>query len=127
VIARMMEDGIVARYLADHCPQERLKLCRYLYKLPHTADQYLWGNSPFNELGRFGGLGDEMRKIVLESLVEYPGQQIEAAVVAPAKQLVAIASGEGYSPPSGTLTASSSITCLPWCRRCAQRVSGMAR
>jgi hypothetical protein len=36
-----------------------------------------------------------MRNIVPESLVEYSGQQIEAAVVAPAEQLVAIASGEG--------------------------------
>jgi hypothetical protein len=25
----MMEDGVVARYLADHCPQERRKLRRY--------------------------------------------------------------------------------------------------
>jgi hypothetical protein len=36
-----------------------------------------------------------MRKIVLESLVEYPGQQVEAAATASAKQLVAVASGEG--------------------------------
>jgi hypothetical protein len=93
--ARMMEDGIVARYLADHCPEERLKLCRYRYKLPRTADEFLWGDSPFNELGRFAGLGDEMRKIVLESLFEYPGQQVEAAATASAKQLVAVASGEG--------------------------------
>jgi hypothetical protein len=93
--ARIMEDGIVARYLADHCPEERLKLCRYRYKLPRTADEFLWGDSPFNELGRFAGLGDEMRKIVLESLIDYPGQQVEAAAAASAKQLVAVASGEG--------------------------------
>jgi hypothetical protein len=91
----MMEDGIVVRYLDAHCPEERLKLCRYRHRLPRTADEFLWSEGPFDELGRFAGLGDEMRKIVLESLIEYPLQQIEAAIAASAKQLVAVKSGEG--------------------------------
>ncbi len=53
-----------------------------------TADAFLWGASAFNKLGRFDGLGEEMRTIVLDSLVDYPGMQIKAAVVASAKQLV---------------------------------------
>ncbi len=36
-----------------------------------------------------------MRTIVLASLVEYPGQQLEAALAASAKQLVRVATGEG--------------------------------
>ena len=52
---RMMQDGIVARYLSDHCPHESLKLCPYRDKLPATADEFLWGNSMFNTLGRFEG------------------------------------------------------------------------
>jgi hypothetical protein len=95
VFARMMQDGIVARYLDDHCPDSRLRLCPYRHKLPRTADEFLWGNGPFNELGRFTGLGDEMRTVVLESLAEYPRQQIETAVEASAKQLVKVESGEG--------------------------------
>jgi hypothetical protein len=95
VFARMMQDGIVARYLEDHCPEERLKLCPYRHKLPRTADEFLWSQGPFNELGRFAGLGDEMRTIVLESLVEYPGAQIETAIAASARQLVTVESGEG--------------------------------
>jgi hypothetical protein len=95
VFARMMQDGIVVRYLDAHCPDPRLRLCPYRHKLPPTADQFLWSDGPFNELGRFDGLGDEMRTIVLESLAEYPGAQIETAISASARQLVKVESGEG--------------------------------
>ena len=35
---RMLQDGIVARYLHDHCPEQQLKLCPYRESLPPTAD-----------------------------------------------------------------------------------------
>jgi hypothetical protein len=95
VFARMLQDGIVARYLDAHCAERHFKLCPYRHDLPKTADAFLWGAGPFNELGRFDGLGDEMRTIVLESLVEYPGMQLETALVASAKQLVSVSTGEG--------------------------------
>ena len=95
VFARMMQDGIVVRYLDAHCPDARLRLCPYRHRLPPTADEFLWSDGPFNELGRFAGLGDEMRTIVLESLVEYPGAQIETAISASTRQLVKVESGEG--------------------------------
>ena len=95
VFARMMQDGIVVRYLDAHCPDARLRLCPHRHRLPPTADEFLWSDGPFNELGRFAGLGDEMRTIVLESLVEYPGAQIETAISASARQLVKVESGEG--------------------------------
>ncbi len=95
VFARMMQDGIVGRYLDDHCPDLRIKLCPYRHQLPRTADEFLWSNGPFNALGRFDGLGDEMRTIVLESLVDYPGAQIKAALADTAEQLVEVESGEG--------------------------------
>jgi hypothetical protein len=95
VFARMLQDGIVTRYLDDHCAERRLKLCPYRHQLPATADAFLWDDGPFNALGRFDGLGEEMRIIVLESLVDYPGEQVAAAVADTAQQLVDIASGEG--------------------------------
>jgi hypothetical protein len=58
---RMLQDGIVKRYLDDHCPTARLKLCPHRNELPATADDFLWSNGVFNELGRFSGLGEEMR------------------------------------------------------------------
>ena len=92
---RMLQDGIVTRYLRDHCPQAKLKLCPYRDELPATADQFLWGNSMFNTLGRFKGMNDEMGFIVTHSLAEYPLWQAEAAIAATAQQLVHVATGEG--------------------------------
>ena len=92
---RMLQDGIVAHYLRDHCPTQHFKLCPYRDKLPATADEFLWGDSMFDTLGRFDGLNDEMGYIVLHSLAEYPAWQAEAALAATAKQLVSVATGEG--------------------------------
>jgi hypothetical protein len=92
---RMLQDGIVTRYLNDHCSKEQLKLCPYRNELPLDADTFLWGKSVFNTLGRFAGLGDEMRGIVLGSLHDYPAMQAETALRATALQLVEVSTGEG--------------------------------
>jgi hypothetical protein len=92
---RMLQDGLVKRYLDDHCATEKLRLCPYRDELPKTGDDFLWGDSVFVDLGRFKGLGDEMAYIAWHSLVAYPGEQSEAAIAATAKQLVSVATGEG--------------------------------
>lgn len=92
---RMLQDGIVTQYLRDHCPQQKLKLCPYRNELPPTADDFLWGKSMFDELGRFAGLNDEMGFIVERSLADYPLWQAKAAAVAAADQLIHVATGEG--------------------------------
>lgn len=96
--ARMLQDGIVTRYLNDHCPDPRLRLCPYRNQLPLDADEFLWApGSVFDKLGRFDGLDSEMRAIVLGSLRAYPAMQIKAALVATAKQLVTVGTGEGIN------------------------------
>lgn len=92
---RMLQDGIVKRYLDEHCPDRRLKLCPFRDDLPATADEFLWSDGVFNQLGRFAGLGDEMKTIVVESLVAYPRAQLEAALEATGRQLVTVGTGEG--------------------------------
>ncbi len=92
---RMLQDGIVTRYLRDHCPEQQLKLCPYRDELPATADEFLWGKSMFNTLGRFQGMDDEMGFIVVNSLKAYPLWQAQAAIVATAQQLTDVATGEG--------------------------------
>jgi len=95
---RMLQDGIVTRYLNDHCPDPRLRLCAYRNELPLDADEFLWGpHSVFDKLGRFTGLGDEMRTIVLGSLRDYPGTQLKTALIATARQLVTVGTGEGIN------------------------------
>jgi hypothetical protein len=92
---RMLQDGIVTKYLNDHCATEKLKLCPYRNELPPTADDFLWGNSMFDTLGRFQGLGDEMGHIAMRSIAAYPSWQAEAALKATAQQLAMVATGEG--------------------------------
>ncbi|PJG56082.1 hypothetical protein CVM73_07490 [Bradyrhizobium forestalis] len=92
---RMMQDGIVAQYLNDHCPRERYKLCPYRNELPSTADEFLWGKSMFNTLGRFEGMNEEMGYIVVHSLADYPAWQAGAALRAMGQQLLHVATGEG--------------------------------
>ncbi|GLR93076.1 hypothetical protein ACVIU7_000633 [Bradyrhizobium liaoningense] len=92
---RMLQDGIVAPYLNDHCPRERYKLCPYRNELPATADEFLWGKSMFNTLGRFDGMNEEMGYIVVQSLKDYPAWQAGAALRAMGQQLLHVATGEG--------------------------------
>ncbi|MEZ5788141.1 MAG: hypothetical protein R3D62_17085 [Xanthobacteraceae bacterium] len=92
---RILQDGIVARYLNDHCPQPQLRLCPYRHKLPATADEFFWSSDIFTDLGRFTGLGDEMRLIFLRSLAAYPWAHVKTAVRATLAQIAMVGSGEG--------------------------------
>src|SRR5215470_18426825 len=81
MFGRMLNEGIAQRYLTEHCPDPRFKLCDHISELPNDADVFFWGESVFDELGRFEGLSVEMSTIVLESLAAYPWQQIKGAEV----------------------------------------------
>jgi hypothetical protein len=91
----MLQDGIVTKYLDAHCPDPSLQLCAYKDQLPHDADTWFWGSPLFDKLGRFAGLGPEMKKIALACVVEYPGLQIESAALSTAEQLIDVHTGEG--------------------------------
>jgi hypothetical protein len=92
---RMLQDGIVNKYLDEHCPDRRLKLCTYKDELPRDADKWFWGSPLFDRLGRFDGLGDEMQTIATRALTEYPRLQAETALIATGRQLVDVHTGEG--------------------------------
>jgi hypothetical protein len=92
---RMLQDGIVKKYLDAHCPDTRLKLCAYKDELPRDADVWFWGSDLFDKLGRFAGLDKEMETIALRCLADYPGLQLQSAIMDTAKQLVDVHTGEG--------------------------------
>jgi hypothetical protein len=91
----MLQDGIVRKYLDAHCPNPALQLCAYKDQLPNDADVWFWGSPLFDKLGRFAGLGAEMEKIAVASLIEYPSLQIKTAAIDSAEQLIAVHTGEG--------------------------------
>lgn len=92
---RMLQDGIVKKYLDEHCPDATLRLCAYKDELPNDADVWFWGSPLFDKLGRFAGLGAEMETIAIKSVLAYPGLQAKTAAVATGKQLIEVRSGEG--------------------------------
>jgi hypothetical protein len=89
LFGRLLEDGIVQRYLKEHCPDPALKLCAYADTLPNEADDWLWANDTlFYKLGGWQGLGEEERRIIGGTLVSYPGEHIATAMRAVFWQLV---------------------------------------
>ena len=99
--ARMLQDGIVTRYLNDHCPTQHFKLCPYRNDLPETADDFLWSRETvFNKLGRFPGMSDEMGYIAVHALTEYPLWQTEEALLATGEQMLEVATGENTDHPT---------------------------
>jgi hypothetical protein len=95
VFGRLLQDGIVHRYLAEHCPDPRLKLCAHRAALPRDADEFFWGEGIFDTLGRFKGLDREMTTVVVESLAAYPWLHLRTAVAATVRQLVMVGTGYG--------------------------------
>ena len=103
--ARMLQEGIVTRYLHDHCPTQHFKLCPYRDDLPETADDFLWSRETvFNRLGRFAGMSDEMGYIAVHALAEYPLWQAEEALMAAGEQMLKVATGENTDHPTLTHT-----------------------
>ncbi len=92
---RMLEDGIVKKYLDDHCPDTTLRLCPYKDQLPRRADAFFWEEELFNKLGRFDGMHDEMRRIMLASLADYPMLQLKSVLGETARQLTMVETGAG--------------------------------
>lgn len=87
LFGRLIEDGIVARYLSERCPDASLRLCDYNATLPQDADGWLWdGDSPFRKLGDWKGFGPEERAITWATLKRYPLVHTSTAVAAAVRQ-----------------------------------------
>jgi hypothetical protein len=89
LFGRLVEEGIIARYLKERCPDPTLKLCAYADKLPAEADDWLWGSeTPFYKLGGWQDYAAEERRIIADTLRLYPKEHLVSAVRAVLWQLV---------------------------------------
>jgi hypothetical protein len=98
--SRLVQDGIVQRFLVDNCRtgEERYKLCAHRYRLPPVGDDFLWDDKPDSAFARIGGFlygGPEMAAIAAKSLVQYPTLHIATALLATAQQLAMVKTGDG--------------------------------
>ncbi len=89
LFGRMLEDGIVARYLADHCPDSSVRLCAYRDQLEDNIDDWLF--TPGNVLGKLGGwraYEPEAKRLNGEMLRLYPGMKLLVSIRSSARQFV---------------------------------------
>lgn len=114
LFARLIEDGIVARYLNDHCPLPDTVLCAFRDQLPSTHNGYLWEDTQaFEMAGGWEQSGPESRRIMWETLRLYPGMHVETALRSFARQLVMVRTGD-YLRSSFRHNAVVVEIMLPW-------------
>ena len=100
-LALFIQNGLAGRYLDEVCPQGAdLKLCPYKDELPHTADDFLWGPSVFQQLGGWEGMQDEAAHIVKGAAARFPGEFALALLRDTVVQLDLIGTGEDLVPMS---------------------------
>ena len=94
--ARLLQDGIIARYLTEHCPDPEIRLCAFRAELPQDSDEWLWGNSPLGKLGGWDAFEPEARRIIIRSVIAYPLLHARTAIAATAEQFLKLGMGEGF-------------------------------
>ena len=88
LFGRLLEDGMIDRYIEDKCPDPALRICEYADEIPEQADDWLWGNSAFYKLGGWDGYTEEQGRIIRETLLLYPLEHLITAFVATYEQLI---------------------------------------
>ncbi len=96
LFARLLQDGLVARYLDDHCPDANIHLCAFRAELPRDSDEWLWANSPLAKLGGWEVFEPEARRIIIGSIFDHPWLHARTAIGASLEQFVTLATGEGF-------------------------------
>jgi hypothetical protein len=92
LFGRLLEDGIVGRYLAERCPDPSLRICGYYRDLPQVADDWLWSTeTAFYKLGGPEGFAAEQSAIIRATLTRYPLEHIVAAANATLTQFAKFA------------------------------------
>jgi hypothetical protein len=105
VFARLLQDGIVSRYLADRCPDPDLardvpSLCDYQdYIATHKANDWLWDEeSPVFKLGGYDAFAADAQRVALATLFAYPGLHAQTAVTATLEQFASFTTGDEIVP-----------------------------
>lgn len=98
-LALFVQDGLAKKYLDEVCPQGApLKMCEHKEELPYTADEFLWGESPFDEMGGWKAMHDEAGVIVKGAIAMFPADVGRAMVDNTLTQLDLIGAGEDLVP-----------------------------
>lgn len=100
MLARMIGDGIVPRYLDEVCPTRHYHLCRYRNRMPMTENEFLWSPSPTRGLlsvvppAERAALIAEAGEIVGGALRAHPVEQFGATLSNIVRQLFLVGTTE---------------------------------
>ncbi|MEO0035092.1 MAG: hypothetical protein RLZZ501_1115 [Pseudomonadota bacterium] len=98
-LALFIQNGVAKAYLDEVCPEGApFKLCEHKEELPRTADEFLWGDSPFDEMGGWRAMHDEAGAIVKDAIRRFPRMVLSAALENTVEQFESIESGEDLVP-----------------------------
>ena len=98
-LALFVQTGVAKQYLDEVCPKgASLRMCEHKDNLPYTADEFLWGPSPFDDLGGWVALHDEAGEIVRGAMLTFPNAVALSAFDNTLEQLDLIATGEDLVP-----------------------------
>jgi hypothetical protein len=99
LFARLVQDGIVGRYLDRVCPDPILRLCAYRNELPASGDDWMWwSQSPFHKLGGWKEFTPEAERIIVGTIATDPVAHVVAAGKDVLLQLVTANTGDGVNP-----------------------------
>ena len=98
-MGRMVENGILKKYLDETCATKNYELCAYKDSLPLTADRFLWDfeNSPVYKLGGWKTTKKEFNEIISATFSQpkYLKLHVSAAIKNSILQLSTFDLGEG--------------------------------
>lgn len=93
---RLVDDGIVKRFLDETCPDPAFRLCPYREALPSARGAWLWDeDTPLKKLGGWETYEPESRRIILETLRRHPWLHLRYAVQNTLEQFVRAGTGDG--------------------------------
>jgi hypothetical protein len=111
---RLVEDGIITRYLDKTCPDPTLRICAYRADISTGYDDWLWKNdTPFWKLGGWQGYSDEQRHIILATLLSDPLAHLTTALRATLLQLVSFKTEVAFLAGENAYTISTVREHLP--------------
>ncbi|OAN50094.1 hypothetical protein [Magnetospirillum moscoviense] len=100
-LALFVQDGLAKKYLDEVCPNgATFKMCAHKEGLPYTADEFLWGDSAFDDLGGWKAMHDEAGAIVSGAIKTFPADVARAMARNTITQIDLIGSGEDLVPMS---------------------------
>ena len=98
-LALFIQDGLVKDYLDVACPEGvQLKLCAHKEELPQTADEFLWGDSPFDDMGGWKAMHEEADMVIAGTIRRFPLDVMAAMARNTWIQLNLISDGEDLVP-----------------------------